>query len=272
MEFFKSEKQRISYRDAGIPFLLILVIVVMAFEESISGLPFAERLQEDILPIIAIALAAIAAILFVKSKNEIYYLHNIAQLLASWHRDPLQRIEDFYPGRYGEERDIPRSVVLYSMMTRDAPDPENATGEEAYYRHIVMAQVNIRKTAIRALDLHGEWRTLYLTLSSLEKRCTELLPRAEQADSQRLYHLRSLLLFLYARGGSAELEGDFWQRKPTQDYLDNASDFPPWDDQQREAVAQLYRRAASALGKGKNRSAEFQDETALLSAAGIPAE
>jgi hypothetical protein len=264
MEFFKSEKQRISYRDAGVVFLLLFVIVVMTFDEAMAGMPHAEKLQNDILPIIALTLGAITAILFVKANNEIYYLKNVAQNLASWHSDPLNRIDDFEPFRYGEERDTPRSVVLYLMMTKDMPDPELATGWESYYRHVMVAQINIRKTAARALDLHGPWRELYLALKTLEQRFMERFPRVEEADSRCLYHLRTLLLYLYARGGKAALREDVWNGKIAGRYLENASDFPELDEQQRSAVADFYRRIAE-----EEPDFEGLDQGALLSAAGI---
>lgn len=273
MEFFKSEKQRISYRDAGVVFLLLFVIVVMAFDEATAGMPHSERLQNDILPIIAITLCAIAAILFVKAKNEVYYLQNALQILASWHRDPLSRIEDFAPPIYGAERDIARSVVLYAMMTMDAPDPEKATGQEPYYRHTAVAKINIHKVAARGLDLQGQWRSMYLVLRALEKQFYLRFPRTEDADPVRLYHLRALLLLLYGKGGAAALQGDFWNSRVAGDYLSSAEGFPSLSEDEKEAVAELYRDLAREIASEENEQASPAGEESraelLMSAAGV---
>jgi hypothetical protein len=228
----------------------------MAFEDATSGLPYSEKLQDDILPILALTLGAIAAILFVKAHNEIYYLRNIAQILATWHARPLERIDEFAPGIYGPERDLPRSIVLYSMMTQDAPDPEKATGQESYYRHITVAQINIRRTAVRALDLHDRWRELYLRLAELEKEFKARFPASERADPVRIYHLRGLFLFLYAREGSAVFLRDFWQEKATHDYIDQAGNFPELNEQERAALSRFYR---SLIDEGEREGQARQD-------------
>lgn len=250
MDFFKSEKQRITFHDASLAFVLLFVIVVMAFEESTAGIPHAGRIHNDILPIIALTLGAIVTILLIKAKNEIYYLQNSLQVLASWQKNPLKRIEEFSPALYGEERDIARSVVLYAMVHKDEPDPSNVKAMQSYYRHITVAKLNIRRTAAEALDLEGEWRDMYLDMRKLEKKFYENLPcPAETADSKNLYQLRALLLYLYGLHGKELFDEALFDKGEVHIYTEAVQEFPELNDEQKKAVAHFYTNLVEIMDK-----------------------